>query len=162
MGTYLQHYGAGEERRNRLIRNIVIACVAALIVAWILYLVFHNYSEKKAVEHFLSQVNSQKYQQAYTDWGCSVAKPCPNYDYHRFMEDWGPEKKITSPWQVASVDGCKTFVTVNVKAGGAELQSLAVERGTSTIMYAPAPECQERKWHWKQFFHRIFGGGQAG
>jgi len=52
-------------------------------------------------------------------------------------------------------------VTVNVKANGAELQSLAVQRGSNTIMYAPAPECQEPQWHWKAFFHRIFGGGSG-
>ncbi len=158
MGGYLQTYGAGEERRNRIIKWIILGCIAALILAWILYLVFHNYSEKQAVKKFLAEVNSHNYQQAYSDWGCTAAKPCPNYDYKRFLEDWGPDKKITSPWQIASVDGCKSFVTVNVKAAGAELQSLGVERGTDTIMYAPAPECQEPQWHWKQFFHRIFGG----
>jgi hypothetical protein len=158
MGSYLQTYGAGEERRNRIIKWIILGCIAALILVWILYLVFHNYSEKQAVKRFLAEVNSHHYRQAYSDWGCTAAKPCPNYDYKRFLEDWGPEKKITSPWQIASVDGCKTFVTVNVKAGGAELESLGVERGTDTIMFAPAPECQEPQWHWKQFFHRIFGG----
>lgn len=160
MGAYLQHYGAGEERRNRIIKWIILGCIAVLIVAWILYLVFHNYSEKQTVKHFLAQVNAHDYSQAYTDWGCSEAKPCRNYDYQRFLQDWGPEKNITSPWQIASVDGCKTFVTVNVRAGGAELQSLGVQRGTDTIMYAPAPECQEPQWHWKAFFHRIFGGGK--
>ncbi len=158
MGGYLQQYGVGEEHRNRIIKRIILGCIAALIVIWILYLVFHNYSEKQTVKHFLAQVNEHNYAQAYSDWGCSVAKPCPNYDYQRFLQDWGPDKKITSPWQIASVDGCKSFVTVNVKAGGAELESLGVERGTKTIMYAPAPECQEPQWHWKAFFHRIFGG----
>ncbi|HSU61428.1 MAG TPA: hypothetical protein VLI55_19120 [Bryobacteraceae bacterium] len=162
MGGYLQHYGVGEERRNRIIKWIILGCIAALIIAWILYLVFHNYSEKQTVKHFLDQVNRHEYSQAYSDWGCSVAKPCQNYDYQRFLQDWGPDKKITSPWQIASVDGCKTFVTVNVKAGGAELQSLGVQRGTDTLMYAPAPECQEPQWHWKAFFHRIFGGGKVG
>lgn len=158
MGTYLQHYGEGEERRGRAIKIIILSVIGALILWWILYLVLHNRSEKNAVNHFLGQLNAREYQQAYTDWGCTDKTPCPNYDYKRFLEDWGPDKKITSPWQIASVDGCKSFVTVNVKAGGAELESLGVERGTDTIMFAPAPECQEPQWHWKQFFHRIFGG----
>jgi len=163
MGGYLQHYGVGEERRNRIIKWIIVGCIAVLVASWIIYLVFHDYSEKRTVESFLAQVNAHDYQGAYKDWRCTDATPCPNYDYQRFLEDWGPAKKITSPWQIASVDGCKTFVTVNVKADGAELQSLGVQRGTSTIMYAPAPECQEPQWHWKQFFQRIFGGGkQAG
>ena len=40
-----------------------------------------------------------------------------------------------------------------------ELQSLAVERDNHTLGFAPAPECQERQWRWKQFFERLFGGG---
>ena len=71
------------------------------------------------------------------------------------MNDWGPEKKVGSPWRIVNDDSCKTFLTVNVAAEGSELQSLAVERGENSIGFAPAPECQEAKWHWKQFFQRI-------
>ncbi len=157
MGGYLQNYGEGEEKRNRTIRNIILAIIGLLILWWILYLVFHNYSEKKAVNHFLSQVNDKNYAAAYTDWGCSVSSPCRNYDYKRFLQDWGPNPKITPPWKIASVDGCKSFVTVNVQAPGSELQSLGVERGTKTIMFAPDAECEEPQWRWKQFFERLFG-----
>lgn len=158
MGSYLQHYGAGEEHRNRTIRNIILSVIGALIAIWILCLVFHNYSEKQTVKRFLALVNSRNYPQAYADWGCTATSPCTNYDYKRFLQDWGPEKKIGSPWKIVSVDGCKTFVTVNVQASGTELQSLGVERGSKTLMYAPAPECQEPQWRWKQFFSRLFGG----
>lgn len=158
MGSYLQHYGAGEERRNRTIRNTILGVIGALVASWILYLVFHNYAEKQTVKRFLAQVNSHNYPQAYADWGCTASSPCTNYDYKRFLQDWGSEKKVGSPWKIASVDGCKTFVTVNVQASGAELQSLGVERGSKTLMYAPAPECQEPQWRWKQFFSRLFGG----
>jgi hypothetical protein len=51
-------------------------------------------------------------------------------------------------------------VTVNVQAQGTELESLSVERNNHELGFAPAPECQERKWHWKQFFERIFGGNR--
>ncbi len=158
MGSYMQHYGAGEERRNRNIKIIIFSAIGLLVLFWILYLVFHNYSEKRTVNHFLADLNSGNYQQAYIDWGCTSASPCTNYDYQRFLRDWGPNPKINPPWKVASVDGCKSFVTVNVQAPGSELQSLGVERGTRTLMYAPAPECQEPQWRWKQFFHRLFGG----
>ncbi|HLH04471.1 MAG TPA: hypothetical protein VKX25_17025 [Bryobacteraceae bacterium] len=161
MSTYLQTYGEGDERRGRIIRILVLSAIALLIVAWILYLILHNYSEKKTVQHFLDQVNARQYQQAYADFGCTDKTPCPNYDYQRFLRDWAPQKPITSPWRIVSLDGCKQFVTINVQAGGTELESLAVERGTHTVMYAPSAECQEPKWHWKQFFQRLFGGKQS-
>ena len=157
MGSYLQSYGVGEARRNRVIKWLILGALTAAIALWIAYLLFHNYPEKRVVERFVAQVNAHDYEDAYANWGCTAANPCPNYTYSRFLEDWGPEKKISSPWQIGSVDGCRTFVTVNVQAKGAELQSLGVERGSHAIMYAPSPECQERKWHWKQFFQRILG-----
>jgi hypothetical protein len=161
MGSYLQGYGVGEERRNRVIKRIIISLVAVLILGWIAYLVFEDYSEKQLVKRFLAEVNAHDYQSAYAEWGCTAAKPCQYYDYSRFLRDWGPQKSITSPWRIASVDGCRTFVTVNVQAAGSELESLGVQRGAHTLTYAPSPECQERKWHWKQFFQRVFGGGSS-
>lgn len=159
MGSYLQQYGAGDEHRIRVIKTIVLSSIAVLVLAFAAYLFFHNYPEKGVVKHFLGEVNSQQYRQAYRDWGCTPEHPCPNYDYQRFMEDWGPSKKITSPWKIANVDGCKTFVTINVQADGSELQPLSVERSDRTLGFAPAPECQEPQWRWKQFFQRVFHHG---
>jgi hypothetical protein len=156
MGAYLQNYGAGEERRNRLIKFMILGALAALIVLLSAYFFFHNRSEEKTVERFLAQINAHDYKDAYITWGCTEANPCRNYDFGRFLEDWGPKTKATSPWRIASVEGCRSFVTVNVTADGAELQSLGVERGAKTVSYAPSSECMERKWHWKQFFQRIF------
>jgi hypothetical protein len=158
VGSYLQQYGAGDERRIRIIKTIVIASVAVLALLIAAYFFFRNYPEKQIIKRFLAEVNSRNYAAAYRDWGCTTSKPCRDYDYNRFMEDWGP--KVSSPWKIASVDGCKSFVTVNVQAKGAELQSLMVQRGTHVMGFAPAPECQERRWHWKEFFHRIFGGSK--
>ncbi len=161
MGSFLQGYGVEEERRSRAIKWIILGCIAAIIVAIAGYLFFHNRPEKQSVKHFLSEVNGRDYPAAYRDWGCTNAHPCPNYDYNRFLEDWGPSKKISSAWKIASIDGCKTFVTVNVQAEGAELQSLAVERDNGALGFAPAPECQEKQWRWKQFFQRLFHGGSS-
>ncbi len=159
MGSYLQQYGAGDERRSRIVKRIVLSCIAVVVLAIAAYFFFHNYPEKQVAKHFLAEVNAHQYQDAYRDWGCTAQHPCPNYDYQRFMQDWGPSKKISSPWKIDSVDGCKTFVTVNVQAEGAELQSLAIERDNQALGFAPAPECQEKQWHWKQFFARIFNRG---
>ena len=158
MGGYLQQYGAGDERRIRIIKTIVFTGIGVIVVAIAAYFFFHNYFEKQVAKRFLGEVNSHQYQVAYRDWGCTTEHPCPNYDYGRFMQDWGPSKNVTSPWRIASVDGCRMFVTVNVQADGAELQSLAVGRKDKSLGYAPAPECQEPELHFKQFFSRLFGG----
>lgn len=157
MGSYLQHYGVDEYRRNRTIKWIILSCVGAVILVVAGYFLYHNYPEKQVVNHFLTAVNQHNYDEAYREWGCTPQHPCPNYDRGRFLDDWGPSKKITAPWKVASVDGCKTFVTINVQAPGSELESLAVQRNDKSLGFAPSPECQERQWRWKQFFGRLFG-----
>jgi len=161
VGAYLQQYGTEEERRGRVIKWIVISCIAVAIIAFAAYLIFHNYPEERVAKHFLADVNSHNYQAAYRDWGCTTQHPCPSYDYSRFLQDWGPNKNITSPWRIQSTDSCKSFLTVNVQAQGSELQSLAVQRSDHSLSFAPAPECQEKQWRWKQFFQRIFGGGSS-
>ena len=160
MSTYLEQYGVGDEQRGRIRKRVLIGVVAAIALAIAGYLFFHNFAEKQVAGNFLSLVNSKNYQAAYQEWGCTEQHPCPNYDFRRFMEDWGPQSKATSPWKVASVDACKSFVTVNVQAQGAELQSLAIQRSDKSLGFAPAPECQERQWRWGQFFRRIFGGSK--
>ncbi len=161
MGSYLQQYGVGEEHRNRIIKRIVLAVVTALILVVAGYFFFHNYPEKRIANGFLSQINSKDFKDAYQNWGCTDQHPCPNYDFQRFLRDWGPQSNASTPWQVVSTDGCKSFVTVNVQAKGAELQSLAIQRNDHSLGFAPAPECQEKQWRWGQFFHRIFHGSSS-
>jgi hypothetical protein len=160
MGSYLQQYGVEEERRGNVIKLIVAGIVGAIIIAIAAYFIFHNYPEKKVARRFLDEINAHNYRAAYRDWGCTDQHPCRNYDFNRFLQDWGPPSKASSPWKIASTDSCKSFLTINVQAQGAELQSLAVQRSDHSLSFAPAPECQERKWHWRQFFHRIFHGGE--
>ena len=157
MGSYLQQYGVGDEKRGRVIRNIIWAGIAVVLIAIFAYFVFHNFPETRVAKRFLADVNAKNYQAAYQEWGCTAEHPCPNYNFDRFMQDWGPSSKASSPWRIASTDSCNSFLTVNVDAQGAELQSLAIQRSDLSLGYAPAPECQERKWRWKQFFQRLTG-----
>ncbi len=161
MGTYLQQYGVEDVRRNRKVKTIVVVAAAIVVLSLVSYLVLHNFFEKRVATQFLNEVNSGQYQKAYETWGCTVQHPCPNYDYQRFLDDWGPPKKKTGPWQIAETDSCRSFLTVNVQAPGTELQSLAIQRSDKSLGFAPAPECQERQWRWKAFFQRLFGGGES-
>jgi len=153
MASYLADYGIEDERRGKVIRYIAVTVVAAVLLAWLGYALWRNYPEKHVAKEFLSLLNQHNYQTAYSIW---CPKVCEHYDYSQFMADWGANK-TAAPWKIDSTDSCKAFLTVNVTADGSEVQSLSVERGTKVLSFAPAPECQEYKWHWKQFFSRIFG-----
>jgi hypothetical protein len=155
MESYLQTYGVEDARRGRTIKGVLLSVSALLITVAVGYLLFHNFPERRKVKRFLAEINTHDYKSAYEEWGCTSQSPCPNYDFQRFMNDWGT--KTGGSWTVASTDSCVTFLTVNVQAPGSELQSLAVQRNDRSLGFAPAPECQERKWRWKQFFQRFFG-----
>ena len=139
MSGYLQDYGAGEERRARFIKWLVVALVALLIIGFSGYEFFQNYSEERLVKQFLSELNASQFPAAYQTWGCSDTHPCRDYNYQRFLEDWGPAKQ-TTVWKVADVDGCATGAIVTVSAPGAEKTPLWVERGTSSLTFSPWPE----------------------
>jgi len=156
--TYLEQYGAGDERRSRVIKRIIAAGLAVVIFAIAAFLFFHNRHATVLVNRFLAEVNDHQYDAAYKTWGCGLGHSCRDYSYQKFLEDWGPGK-AQSEWKIGDIDGCSTGVILNVQAKGAELQSLWVERGGNTINYSPFPECQEKKWRFSQFFHRIFGKG---
>ncbi len=156
MSGYLQDYGAGEDRRGRFIKRLVIALVALLIVGFLAYEFFQNYSEERLVKQFISQINASQYPEAYQTWGCSDVHPCRDYSYQRFLEDWGPAKKLTG-WKVSDVDGCPTGAIVTVAATGSEKTPLWVERGTSSLTFSPWPECQGKRWRFKQFFKNLVG-----
>ena len=89
MADYLGEYGIEETRRHRIVKRVVLIAVAAVIVAVAAYLFLKNYPEKKAINNFLSQVNTGQLQTAYNTWGCTADHPCRDYSYQKFSDDWG-------------------------------------------------------------------------
>jgi hypothetical protein len=153
MEDYLSGYGVEDTRRSRIIKRVVLATVATLIVAVAAYLFLKNYKEKRTVKNFLSEVNSGQLPAAYTTWGCTATHPCRDYSYQKFLDDWGHKKN----WKISDVDGCPAGVVVTVKADGTEPAPLWVTRADDALSFSPWPECQGKQWRWKQFFKKITG-----
>lgn len=159
MAGYLEEYGAGDERRGKLIKNSILGLVAFLIVFTLGYLAFRNRAEKKQVQHFIELLRTQNYQGAYQLWGCSASNPCRDYNYQKFLEDWGPKSKHpeASSSQIKNVESCSGSVVVAVAFPKAETEVILVDRGTKVIGFAPWPECPGRHWRFGQFFRSLFG-----
>ena len=90
MAGYLDHYGAGEERREKILKTVAAALAVALVGGGILFFIFHNYRQEQQVKRFFDLIASHDYKSAYTLWGCTEAKPCDGYPYSSFLQDWGP------------------------------------------------------------------------
>jgi hypothetical protein len=144
MPGYLDNYGAGEERRNKLMVRAVLGFLALLALSTATYYFLRNRSEKARIETFREILARQDYKAAYEHWGCTTEKPCPYYSYEKFMEDWGPKSGHTD---FASM---KPVRTITCKDGygqgwkfGDDIVHLWVVREDQALSYDPWPNWRQ-------------------
>jgi hypothetical protein len=143
MAGYLEQYGAGEERRGKIVRNVVIALVASILIGGGLYFNFHNFREERQVKQFLSRLGSSDYKAAYALFGCTDASPCRYYPFDKFMEDWGPGSGHSGfgEARISRSRSCGSGVLLTVDYGNSRQEKLWVERRDMTIGFPPVQGC---------------------
>ena len=143
MAGYLDQYGAGEERRGKIIRSVVIAVVALVAIIGVLYFNFHNYREEQQVKQFMSLLAGKDYKAAYALFGCTDAKPCRYYPIDKFMEDWGPASGHSGfdSARITRSRSCGSGVLLTVDYGSNRQEKLWVERGDKSIGFPPVQGC---------------------
>ena len=143
MAGYLDHYGAGEERREKMIKRVVVTAVLVVAVAGILYFVFKNYRQERQVKSFLGLLARQDYKAAYVMWGCTDANPCRDYPFSEFLKDWGPrsEHADAASFHITKTRSCGSGVIVTVDSSRKQEDKLWVQRGDLTIGFSPLPGC---------------------
>jgi hypothetical protein len=145
MAGYLDHYGAGEERREKLIKRLVLTAVVVVVAAGVMFLVFKNYRQERQVNRFFDLLARQDYQTAYTLWGCTAANPCRDYQFPEFMKDWGPQSEHADPksFHITKTRSCGSGVIVTVNSKGANKQEdkLWVQRDDLILGFSPLPGC---------------------
>jgi len=164
MSSYLEAYGAAEQRRARIMAvvktsSIVLAC--ALVAGLILYGVFKNYGQERRAKTFLALLNAQNYPAAYLMWGCTESHPCPDYTFAKFQEDWGPKSEHANDTaaHIGLSQSCGSGVVIRVDyKANTEPVSLWVERDTGILSFAPWPECPGRHLHFGTWLKSVFGG----
>jgi len=157
MAGYLAHYGAGEEQRERRIRRLLVIGLVVAIVLGLYLLTFHtpileryirvvqklkNYQEEKQVQLCLDLLAKADYKGAYALWGCTDAKPCRDYTFQNFMEDWGPKAPATSAalFHITRSRACGSGVILTIDSVNKE-EKLWVEKEDMTIGFSPYPGC---------------------
>lgn len=91
MSGYLEGYGAGEERRSKIVRNLIIGLALTLVAGLVGYFGFRNFTKRQKLDAFIEFLQKQDFKAAYATWGCTEATPCRDYSFERFLRDWGPE-----------------------------------------------------------------------
>jgi hypothetical protein len=145
MAGYLDQYGVGDARREKIIKTLAIALVALVVVGGPLLFIFHNYRQESQVKQFFKLLEARQYKEAYALWGCTDAKPCMGYDMRRFMEDWGPDKTNASNFRIERSRSCGSGVILTVDIDKSRQEKLWVQRDDLTIGYSPLPGCPAPK-----------------
>lgn len=161
MAGYLDQYGVAEARREGVVKRIVLAGLAIVVLVGAYFLfpdLTRTWSEKRTLNGFLAKLEQKDYQGAYRMWGYNPAAPDKFYDLEKFNEDWGPKSTHASAQaaKVDNVDFCDAGVVFDVSFPGTEPVALYVERSTNVISFAPWPECPGRHWEFRRFFKNIF------
>ena len=143
MAGYLDQYGAGDERRAKIVKTVVISLLLLIIVGGGLLFTFHNYREERQVKQFLSLLGVHDYKGAYALFGCTDAKPCRYYPFEKFMEDWGPNSGHASfdSAHITRSRSCGSGVLLTVDYGKNQLEKLWVERQDMSIGFPPVQGC---------------------
>src|SRR4051794_7575421 len=146
MAGYLEQYGAGDERRIKIIKTIVISLLSIAVIGGILFFLFHNYREEQQVKQFLAYLRAHDYKAAYALFGCTDAHPCKGYGFEQFMQDWGPasEHRSTDNARITRSDSCGSGVVLTVNFGQNQ-EMLWVDRKDMRLGFPP-PGLQLARW----------------
>jgi hypothetical protein len=168
MPGYLDQYGAGEEKRNRLIIRAVVSALAVIVITGLGWYLLENHHQEGVVKSFLGDLRRGDYQAAYRDWGCGSGKACTGYDYQKFLSDWGPAQAASAassnsggapdPGVLGLTDSesCNNGVLLTVEVNRERTEKLWVDKASDSINFAPYPICPHKN-PFAIMIHRTIG-----
>jgi hypothetical protein len=164
MPGYLDQYGAGEERRNRILKWSISGTIAAVVAGSLIWYLFRNHHQEAVVRNFISAVKAGDYNTAYRDWGCTLQKPCPGYSLGNLMEDWGGASKDPAKssvpdsvvFGITDSESCNNGVLLTVAVTPTREEKLWVDKSSDSISFAPYPICPNKN-PFAIMLHRTIG-----
>ena len=146
MSDYLAGYGVEDARRDRIRKRALISLLAIVVLGGILWYILRDRREKSQLATFFEILRGGRYEEAYRMWGCAKEKPCRDYSYERFLEDWGPQSPHADlrGMNVVRTRSCRTGIIQTIDFSGKDEIHLYVNRGDLVLAYAPWPICDPR------------------
>lgn len=146
MAGYLDQYGAGEERRNRIIIRSIIAVLAIVVLSALGWYLFLNHHQEGVVKQFIAALKRGDTQGAYRIWNCTAADTCRDYTYDKFMQDWGPGPNGPNLAVLGLTDSeeCNNGVMIAVRVNANRVEQLWLDHGSDAISFAPFPICPQQ------------------
>ena len=142
MAGYLDQYGAGEERREKIIKTLVVSLVALVVLGGVAFFVFHNYRQERQAKRFFELLQAHDYQSAYALW-VRTESDRRGYPFSSFLQDWGPESshRDVGNFRISKSRSCGNGVILTVDFGPNQQEKLWVLRDDLTIGFSPLPGC---------------------
>src|ERR1039457_5435940 len=143
MAGYLEQYGAGEERRGKIIKIAVITLAASILIGGGLFFNFHNFREERQGKRVMRRPDPPGYKAASALFGRADASPCRYYPFDKFMEDWGPNSGHAGfgEARITRSRSCGSGVLLTVDFGKNRQEKLWVERRDMSIGFPPVQGC---------------------
>ena len=143
MAGYLDAYGAGDERRARIIKGIALSVVVLAVLAGILYFLFHNYPQEQTAKRFYQLLEAHNYQGAYNMWA-PTDRDKADYPMRSFLQDWGPQTLDIHKFSIMDAESCGNVVIVDTDLGSAGNRKLWIKRETNALGFGPYEQCPQQ------------------
>ncbi len=146
MAGYLDQYGAGEERRNRIILRAAVTLVTVAIAGSLLWYLFLNHREEALADNFIAALKRGDTHEAYRLWGCSDAAPCRGYEFEKFLRDWGPGPNGPDLQRIALTDSeeCNNAALLTMRVNASRTEYIWVVKGEKQLGFAPMNGCPQQ------------------
>jgi hypothetical protein len=146
MPGYLDQYGAGEDRRNRILAWSITSVLVIVVVSALGWYLLKNHHQEGVVKTFARDLAAGNFQAAYRDWGCTAQTPCSAYNFDKFMEDWGPKSAAPDPSVIGLSDSesCNSGVILTLQVNHTRQEKLWVDKDDDRIGFAPYPICPHK------------------
>lgn len=158
MPSYMEGYGAGEERRWLWIKRVLFIGLPAVLLLTGAFFYLRTWSQERVVSNFLTTLEQKNYEEAYRMW-CTSERPCRYYPLEKFKEDWGPTGQYgnLTALKFESVDFCDSGVVFEATYPNVQPFGLWVERSSNMISFAPWQRCPGKHLQFGPFLSRLFG-----
>jgi hypothetical protein len=142
MAGYLDQYGAGDERRIKIIKTLAISLVTLAVLGGLAFFFFHNYQQERQAKRFFERLQAQDYQGAYELWVASE-NDRRGYPFTSFLQDWGPQSGHASVagYKISKSRSCGNGVILTVDFDKGQQEKLWVQRENLVIGFSPLPGC---------------------
>jgi hypothetical protein len=142
MAGYLDQYGAGDERRIKIIKTLVISLVTLAVLGGLAFFFFHNYQQERQAKRFFERLEARDYQGAYELWVASE-NDRRGYPFTSFLQDWGPQSGHASVagYKISKSRSCGNGVILTVDFDKGQQEKLWVQRENLVIGFSPLPGC---------------------